>query len=261
MSHGGHGHTHDGTEGPGHTHGPPQGAMPGPPQLDPLIQAALDEQFQPVALSVTKTAETTDIAVCAKHSLEVCQECGLSFSDLNLFAKLIAACNEIAIPPPPNVIHPNRSQAVQKTKEEGNGAYKQKNWTQALQYYNMSANLAASRNPWEPSALVRDEMAIVICNRSAAYHAAEDYISALVDADVVIQLKRPWSKGHFRKAKALMGLERYEEARDAVMLGLQFEPDSAEMLAFKKDIEDQIATQAEAAQSPTSPLARISSAA
>ena len=90
----------------------------------------------------------------------------------------------------------------------------------------MSAGLAASRNPWEPSALVRDEMAIVICNRSAAFAAAEDYISALVDADVVVQLKRPWSKGHFRKAKALVGLQRYEEAKDAVMLGLQFEPES-----------------------------------
>lgn len=91
----------------------------------------------------------------------------------------------------------------------------------------MSANLAASRNPWEPSALVRDEMAIVVCNRSAAYAAAEDFLSALVDAEIVIQLKRPWSKGHFRKAKALLGLQRYDEARDAVMLGLQFEPDSA----------------------------------
>lgn len=113
-------------------------------------------------------------------------------------------------------------------------AYKQKNWAQAINYYNMSANLAGSRNPWEPSALVRDELAIVICNRSAAYAAAEDYISALVDADVVIQLKRPWSKGHFRKAKALLGLHRFEEARDAVMLGLQFEPDSAVSLPSRR---------------------------
>ncbi|KAG8976944.1 hypothetical protein FRB90_008995, partial [Tulasnella sp. 427] len=159
----------------------------------------------------------------------------------------------IAIPPPPNVVHPNRSQAVQKTKEEGNNAYKQKNWLQAINFYNMSANIAASRNPWEPSALVRDEMAIVVCNRSAAFAAAEDYVSALVDADVVIQLKRPWSKGHFRKAKALVGLQRFEEARDAVMLGLQFEPDSAEMLSFKKEIEDQIEAQTRSPKS--APLA------
>ncbi|KAG8945603.1 hypothetical protein FRC04_000650 [Tulasnella sp. 424] len=249
MSHGGHGHTHDGTEGPGHTHGPPQQAMmPPPPQMDPLIQAALDEQFQAVPLAVQGDAR--DQAVCAKHSLEVCSDCGLNFAELNVFTKLIAQSNEIAIPPPPNVVHPNRSQAVQKTKEEGNTAYKQKNWLQAINFYNMSANIAASRNPWEPSALVRDEMAIVVCNRSAAFAAAEDYVSALVDADVVIQLKRPWSKGHFRKAKALVGLQRFEEARDAVMLGLQFEPDSAEMLAFKKEIEDQIEAQAAATRSP-----------
>lgn len=106
-------------------------------------------------------------------------------------------------------------------------AYKQKDWPKALQNYNMSANIALSRNPWEPSALVRDELAIVICNRSATYSAAGDFLSALVDAEVVINLKRPWSKGHFRKAKALLGLGKLEEARDAVMLGLQFEPDSA----------------------------------
>lgn len=114
--HGGHGHTHDGSEGPGHTHGPPQ---PGPPpQIDELVKAALDEQFQQVPLAVSPDAN--DLAVCSKHSQEVCAECGLNFSELNVFAKLIAASNEIAIPPPPNVIHPSRSQAVQKTKEEGN---------------------------------------------------------------------------------------------------------------------------------------------
>jgi len=133
----------------------------------------------------------------------------------------------------------------------------------------MSANIAASRFPWEPSALIRDELAIVICNRSAAHFAADDFLSAMIDADAVIQLKRPWSKGHFRKAKALVGLGRLEEARDAVMLGLQFEPDSAvshpmfciflpndvgsqEMLTFKREIEDSMATKSHhAIRAPT----------
>lgn len=90
----------------------------------------------------------------------------------------------------------------------------------------MSAQIAASRFPWEAAALVRDELAIVVCNRSAAYFAAGDFIGALADADAVIQLKRPWSKGHFRKAKALLGLGLLEDARESAELGLQFEPDS-----------------------------------
>lgn len=91
----------------------------------------------------------------------------------------------------------------------------------------MAAGIAATRFPWETSALVRDELAIVICNRSAAYLAAGDAVAALVDADAVIQLKRPWSKGHFRKAKALLALGKLQDARESAALGLQFEPDSA----------------------------------
>lgn len=52
------------------------------------------------------------------------------------------------------------------------------------------------------------------------YHS----IKSLADADAVVQIKRPWSKGHFRKGKALMALDRHEEARDAILLGLEFEP-------------------------------------
>lgn len=101
----------------------------------------------------------------------------------------------------------------------------------AIQKYEMAAQLAASRFPWEASALVRDEMAVVICNRSAAYFAAGDLIGALADADAVIQLKRPWSKGHFRRAKALLALGLYEDAKESAELGLQFEPDSKVSLA------------------------------
>ena len=90
--------------------------------------------------------------------------------------------------------------------------------------YNMAANVAASRLPWETNALMREELSMVLSNRSAAYAAAGDYISSLADANAVIQLKRPWSKGHFRKAKALKELRQLEEAREAIKLGLQFEP-------------------------------------
>ena len=115
MSH--EGHTHDGSEGPNHTHGPPPGP-PMPTPADPLVQAALDEQFRPVPLALSSTSNAT--AVCSQHSLEVCTDCGVDFAELNLFAKMIAATNEIAIPPPPSVVNQPRSLAVQKAKEEGN---------------------------------------------------------------------------------------------------------------------------------------------
>lgn len=69
-----------------------------------------------------------------------------------------------------------------------------------------------------------EELSTVISNRSAAYFESRDYISALADAETVIEVRRKWSKGHFRKAKALLGLGRTKEAADAVKLGLSFEP-------------------------------------
>lgn len=80
------------------------------------------------------------------------------------------------------------------------------------------------RAPWEAQQLLREELSTVLSNRSAAHFENGDLISAIADADAVIQLKKPWSKGHFRKAKALIALGHLPQAREAVQYGLQFDP-------------------------------------
>lgn len=88
----------------------------------------------------------------------------------------------------------------------------------------MAAGIAVQRAPWEAQQLMREELSTVLSNRSAAYFEAKDYISSLVDAEIVLQIRRPWSKGHFRKAKALKELDQLEEAKEAILLGLSYEP-------------------------------------
>jgi translocation protein SEC72 len=78
---------------------------------------------------------------------------------------------------------------------------------------------------------MREELSAVISNRSASFLELGDAINALVDAESVVQLKRPWSKGHFRKAKALVALDDLEGARESVALGLAFEPNNAVSIA------------------------------
>ena len=39
----------------------------------------------------------------------------------------------------------------------------------AIQNYSKSADVALGRAPWEPAAIARDEAAIALCNRSAAF--------------------------------------------------------------------------------------------
>jgi len=97
---------------------------------------------------------------------------------------------------------------------------------QAIQCYSKAATLAIQRPSWEANQFMREELSTTVSNRSAAYFDAKDYVSALADAETVIAVRRNWPKGHYRKAKALLGLARPKEAIDAVKLGLSYEPNN-----------------------------------
>jgi translocation protein SEC72 len=83
------------------------------------------------------------------------------------------------------------------TADEQN-AFKQQQYGQAAALYSRSADMALSRPPWEPSALSREETVVALCNRSAAFAYMGNFGGALADAEAVVILKRPWTKGHFR---------------------------------------------------------------
>ena len=146
---------------------------------------------------------------------------------LNLIARWIKALPPQApYPPPPNVVQGKISMAVAQAKEAGNKRFRQGDWPAAIQAYSLAIAMTLDRPLWETSTVVCQELSISLANRSAAYAAVNAYIEALCDADEAIQLRRNWSKGHFRKGKALAGLKRYAEARAAYQLGLQFDPDN-----------------------------------
>jgi len=243
-----HGHSHDGPGGHNHSHSPQPSPGQGPPQqllnpdpIDPALQADMDASFKPQPIKlVGPEGHPTCQVVCIEHSADKCDECGVDYSDLNLLSRMLVQAPNLIVPPPPQVTDKSRSTHVAKFKDEGNVAYKAGKWAAAIQSYTMSANIAASRPNWEPHTLAREEISTVLSNRSAAHLSAGDFIPALVDADVVISLKKPWTKGHFRKAKALLALQCYEEARDSISVGLQFEPDNKELLDFMREVESKI---------------------
>ena len=228
-----------------HSHGPqPQQPMM-QPTPDPLLQAALDARFHAVPLKLVSAPGSKSIKVVPADPGSK-----LDFSYLNSLSLQLAAMlpeNEL-VPPqinPQTVMQNPRSFAVAKAKDEGNVCqlltrlstvsshamfqklYGAGKYAQAIQMYTTAAELTMTRPPWEASNLVKDELAMVLSNRSAAHAITNDWIAALADADAVVQIKRPWSKGHFRKAKALQGLRKYDEAKDALSLGLSFEPANA----------------------------------
>jgi translocation protein SEC72 len=208
---------------------------------DPALQDIIEQDFRPVTL--TTGPPDNSVALCEKHSLEKCTDCDIDFISLNRLAKLLVNNPNLLCPPPANVISQKLTQAVNNTKEEGNVRSRLLNFTNtqftsyrsqqifkkglhgpAISRYTMAANIAVQRPPWEAQQLMREELSTVVSNRSAAHFESGDFIGALVDADTVIALRRNWSKGHFRKAKALLGLGKLEEAKESIKLGLSYEP-------------------------------------
>ncbi|KAJ3478398.1 hypothetical protein NLI96_g9788 [Meripilus lineatus] len=202
---------------------------------DPVMQALIEQSFIPVDITLGTPDNVT--AHCGPHSLEKCTDCDVDYTTLNRISKTLHMNPGLRCPPPPNVVSQKLSAAISNTKEEGNALFKAGQHEKALQRYTMAANIAAQRPPWEASQLMREELSTILSNRSAAYYELGDYVSALTDAESVITLKRPWSKGHFRKARALMKLEKYQEAKDAIQLGLSFEVGNSEMTQMLSDID------------------------
>src|SRR6188768_555212 len=115
-----HSHTH----GPGedhshsHSHGPQTPQTPMTPALpDPKIQAALDQEFNPVALAISPDGHS---AFCAEHKLEKCAPCNVDFVTTNRVSRLLAQNPTFLCPPPSNVITQKLTQTVTAIKDEGN---------------------------------------------------------------------------------------------------------------------------------------------
>jgi translocation protein SEC72 len=161
----------------------------------------------------------------------------MDYVQLNRLSKVLTANPKLPFPPPPNVVNQKLSQIVNQTKEEGNALFRTHQWEKAIGRYTQAAGFAMQRAPWEAQQLLREELSTVLSNRSAAHFENGDLVSAITDADSVIQLKKPWSKGHFRKAKALIALGLLPQAKEAVQYGLQFDPTNVEMMGVLQDIE------------------------
>lgn len=200
-------------------------------QQPPSTPAVADELITFIPLSVSIVPPTpTPISFLGSPPSPFTSKDLKSLNQLS--AILLSATDPNWLPPMPQAVPNARSMQINKFKDEGNVAFRKENWTEAIKQYTASADLAASRPLFESNAYARDELAITLCNRSAAYLCRKDYVNALVDADAVILLKKPWVKGYFRRGKALSAMERLDEAKEALLLGLQFDPSAQVSLFF-----------------------------
>lgn len=109
----------------------------------------------------------------------------------------------------------------------------------------MSTLLTAQRRAWQDG-----ETAVVLCaNRAAALTKLGRFDDALRDADVAVTRRPHWAKAHFRRATALLGMQRYGDALAAFDTGLALEPQNESLLQGKQVAETALA-QLAAASAP-----------
>lgn len=141
-------------------------------------------------------------------------------------------------PPPPVPVNPKRSANVTKLRDSGNAEFRKGKYPEAIKFYTLGLQMALTRPMWEPSALVREEVAGLLSNRAQAHMALHNWPEGMVDANASVESK--WvgnAKAWWRKGRCLVEMGRWEEARDWVKRGLEVEGEEAELAAMLKEIE------------------------
>ncbi|KAI8977451.1 hypothetical protein BDF20DRAFT_913764 [Mycotypha africana] len=202
------------------------------PTITAPVSTPRTKGYNPPEVSLSKDG---DKVLCKAHGLEKCTPCKVDWTEHNVLAFDLKHVKDL---PPPNAANPTRNAQVIRLKEEGNKYFKKENYKEAIRFYTMAVDLSWSRPLWEPLAFqyVRDELCPVLSNRSAAYMALNEFVNAYVDADMVTRLRREWSKGWFRKGKALVGLGRLDDAAEAYETGLRFDHEGEELKKALKEI-------------------------
>ncbi|KAI8381308.1 uncharacterized protein BYT42DRAFT_300813 [Radiomyces spectabilis] len=177
-----------------------------------------------------------DRVCCQSHQKETCDVCDMDWSHHNDLAATLKNTPELT---PTDNTQCTITPQIARLKERGNKQFETHHYAESVQLYTQAIQLSFSRPLWQPFAfqVVREELTALLSHRSAAYFADQNYIAAYIDGEMVTRLKRDWSTGWLRKAKALFALQRTKEAETAASMGLRFAPKSDELSTLLSDIQ------------------------
>ncbi len=145
-------------------------------------------------------------------------------------------------PPPPIPVLPKRSANVNKLRESGNAEFRKGRYAEAVRFYSLGLQMALTRPMWEPSQLVREEVAALYSNRAQAYIALQAWAEGAVDAEASIEARRVGNaKAWWRRAKCLLEMGRLDEALEWAGKGLEMEGEEADLVALFKEVQGRIA--------------------
>jgi translocation protein SEC72 len=150
---------------------------------------------------------------------------------------------ESPIPPPPVPVNPKRSAQITKLRESGNTEFRKAKHAEAIKFYGLGLQMALTRPLWEPTGLVRDEVASLYANRAQAHMALQNWAEGAIDAEASVEAKKAGNaKAWWRKGRCLMEMGRLEEAKEWVGRGLEMEGNEADLVGLLKEIDGKMKT-------------------
>jgi translocation protein SEC72 len=156
---------------------------------------------------------------------------------LNLLHRALLTL-DTPIPPPPVPVNPKRSANITKLRESGNTEFRKGKHGEAIKMYTLGLQMALARPLWEPSGLVRDEVAGLYANRAQAHMAMSNWVEGAVDAESSVEAKRAGNaKAWWRRGKCLMEMGRLDEAKEWIGRGLEMENHETDLVGLLKEIE------------------------
>ena len=148
---------------------------------------------------------------------------------------------ETPAPPPPVPVNPKRTAQITKLRESANTAYRAANYPSAIQLYTLGLEMALKRPAWEPSGLVRDEVAGLLANRAQTHMALRSWPEGWKDAEASVEAKKVGNaKAWWRGGRCLAEMSRWEEAKEWVGWGLEVEGREGELVGLLKEIEGRV---------------------
>ncbi|KAJ0404143.1 hypothetical protein P43SY_008701 [Pythium insidiosum] len=114
--------------------------------------------------------------------------------------------------------------AAEAKKNEGNEAFKRRDWAQAVAKYSEAIAIDATNH-------------VYFSNRSAAFNGMHKFEEAANDAAQCIKLNPDFVKGYHRHGMALMALKKYEEALATLRAGQRVDFDNKDLNKLIQEIE------------------------
>eukprot|EP01129_Flabellula_baltica_P001455 TRINITY_DN1134_c0_g1_i1.p1 TRINITY_DN1134_c0_g1~~TRINITY_DN1134_c0_g1_i1.p1 ORF type:complete len:444 (+),score=80.57 TRINITY_DN1134_c0_g1_i1:63-1334(+) len=117
------------------------------------------------------------------------------------------------------------TELVESIKEEGNQLFMRGLYREAKEKFEFGLRLQPKNK-------------FLLSNLAGCLIQMGKFSEAGETAEKVIEIEPNWIRGYHRKAMALFGLERYDEAKEQIMIALQLDPDNESLKGDMFRIED-----------------------